>query len=59
MITLFHDIMHKEFEVYIDNIIAKSQVEKDHIHILRKPFERLRKYKLNLNPCKVHILGKI
>jgi len=52
MITLFHDMMHKEFEVYIDDMIAKSQVEKDHIYILRKPFKSLRKYKLNLNPAK-------
>ena len=25
MVTLFHDMMHKEIEVYVDDIIAKSQ----------------------------------
>ena len=24
MVTLFHDIMHKEIEVYVDDMIAKS-----------------------------------
>ena len=24
MVTLFHDMMHKEIEVYVDNMIAKS-----------------------------------
>ena len=25
MVTLFHDMMHKEIEVYVDDMIAKSQ----------------------------------
>ena len=24
MVTLFHDMMHKEIEVYVDDMIAKS-----------------------------------
>ena len=31
MMTLFYDMMHKEIEVYVDDIIAKSQGEEDHI----------------------------
>ena len=27
MVTLFHDMMHKEIEVYVDNMIAKAQEE--------------------------------
>ena len=27
MVTLFHDMMHKEIEVYVDDMIAKSQGE--------------------------------
>jgi hypothetical protein len=30
MITLFHDIMHKEIEVYINNMIAKSKEGEGH-----------------------------
>jgi len=52
MVTLFHDMMHKEIEVYVDDMIAKSESENDHIINLRKLFERLRKFKLRLNPAK-------
>ena len=57
MVTLFHDIMHKEIEVYADDMIAKSQDEDDHIINLKKLFERLRKFQLKLNPAKI-LLGQ-
>lgn len=31
MTTLFHDMMHKEIEMYVDDMIAKSKIEKDRI----------------------------
>ena len=45
MVTLFHDMMHKE--------IAKLRTPRDHLIDLRKLFKRLVKYrlKLNLNKC--------
>ena len=52
MVTLFHDMMHKEIKVYVDDMIAKSKSEEEHIINLRKLFERLRKFKLRLNPAK-------
>jgi len=52
MMALFHDMMHKEIEVYVDDMIAKSESEEEHILNLRKLFERLRKFKLKLNPAK-------
>ena len=52
MVTLFHDMIHKEIEVYVDDIIEKSQGEDDHVVNLKKLFERLRKFKLKLNPTK-------
>ena len=52
MTALFHDMMHKEIEVYVDDMIAKSQTEEDHLEHLLKLFQRLRKYKLRLNPNK-------
>ena len=52
MVTLFHDMMHKEIKVYVDDMIAKSQGEDDHVVNLRKLFERLRKFQLKLNPAK-------
>lgn len=31
MIALFHDTIHKEMEVYIDNMIAQSKTEEDYL----------------------------
>ena len=52
MVTLFHDMIHKDIEVYVDDMIAKSRSEEEHLVNLRKLFERLRKFKLRLNPTK-------
>ncbi|KAA3483441.1 RNA-directed DNA polymerase (Reverse transcriptase), Ribonuclease H-like protein [Gossypium australe] len=52
MVTLFHDMMHKEIEVYVDDMIKKSRIEKKHVKVLRKLFLRLRKFQLKLNPAK-------
>ena len=52
MVTLFYDLMHKEIEVYVDDMIAKSPKESDHVTNLWKLFKRLRKYQLKLNPTK-------
>ena len=29
MMALFHDMMHREIEVYVDDMIAKSKTEED------------------------------
>lgn len=50
--TLLHDMMHKEVEVYVDDMIVKAKEREDHDAVLRKFFERLRKYKVRLNPKK-------
>ncbi|GAU51747.1 hypothetical protein TSUD_415400 [Trifolium subterraneum] len=52
MTTLFHDMMHKEIEVYVDDMIVKSGTEEEHVDYLSKMFRRLRKYRLRLNPNK-------
>ena len=52
MVALFHDMMHKKIEVYVDDMIAKSRMKEEHLVNLRKLFERLRKYRLRLNPAK-------
>ena len=50
MIALFHDMIHQEIEIYVDEIIARSQTEEEHLDHLQKLFERLKRYKLRLNP---------
>ena len=52
MVTLFRDMMHKEIEVYVDDVIAKSHTARDHLVDLRKLFKRFIKYRLRLNPNK-------
>ena len=50
--TLLHDMMHKEVEVYVDDMIVKSKDRPGHNVALRKFFERLRKYNMRLNAAK-------
>ncbi|XP_070007434.1 uncharacterized protein [Nicotiana sylvestris] len=52
MTTIFHDMMHKEIEVYVDDVIIKSKTQADHVCDLKKFFERLLRYDLKLNPTK-------
>ena len=52
MVTLFHDLMHKEIKVYVDDLIAKSREDESHVENLRKLFKRLRKFQLKLNTAK-------
>ena len=48
--ALLHDMMHNEVKVYVDDIIVKSKDREGHIFNLRKSFERIKKYRLRLNP---------
>ena len=34
MVTLFHDMMHKEIKVYVDELIAKSREDESHVENL-------------------------
>ena len=47
--TLFHDMMHKDVEVYVDDMIVKSQGRADHLATLQRFFERIRQFRLRLN----------
>jgi hypothetical protein len=52
MVPLFHDMMHREVEIYVDDILAKLKKEEDHVQVFMKLFERLHKFQLRLNPAK-------
>ena len=51
-IALFHDMMHKEVEVYVDDMMVKSETKEGHFEALDKLLARLEKYNLRLNPKK-------
>jgi hypothetical protein len=40
MTAMFHDMMHREIEDYVDDIVVKSKTRRDHFGILKKVFER-------------------
>ena len=39
--TLLHDLIYKEVEIYVDDMIVKSKDREWHISALRKFFERI------------------
>ena len=52
MTTIFYNMIHKEIEVYVDDVMIKSREGSDHLTCLRKFFDRLYRYSLKLNPTK-------
>ncbi|WJZ84330.1 hypothetical protein VitviT2T_003939 [Vitis vinifera] len=50
--TLFHDMMHRDVEVYVDDMIMESRDRPDHLAALERFFERIRQFRLRLNPKK-------
>ena len=49
---IFHDMISKIVEVYIDDIIVKTQDIKKHLSDLRSIFERMHVHQLKMNPLK-------
>lgn len=43
MMALFYDMVHKEIEVYVDDMITKSISEEDHLADLKKGFQTFKK----------------
>ncbi|KAM1212301.1 hypothetical protein ACFX2G_003942 [Malus domestica] len=52
MQKIFNDMLHKNVECYVDDVVVKTKKRLDHLKDLRVAFERLRKYNLKMNPLK-------
>ncbi|KAM1096784.1 hypothetical protein ACFX19_014528 [Malus domestica] len=52
MQKIFNDMLHKNVECYVDDVVIKTTKRSDHLKDLRVVFERLRKYNLKMNPLK-------
>ena len=52
MTAIFHDMMHRELEDYVDDIVVKSKTRESHMRTLKRVFERCHCYKLRMNPLK-------
>ena len=50
--TLFHDMMHRYVEVYVDDMIVKFRDKAEHLAALQRFFKRIRQFRLRLNPKK-------
>ncbi|GMP66143.1 hypothetical protein CsSME_00026619 [Camellia sinensis var. sinensis] len=50
--AIFHDMLHKSLEYYIDDLIVKSKEETSHLRDLQRVFEHCKKYRLRMNPLK-------
>ena len=61
MQRIFDDMLHKNVECYVDDLVVKSKQRVGHIVDLRQVFERLLRYQLKMNPLKCAfgvLLGK-
>ncbi|RVW95265.1 Transposon Ty3-I Gag-Pol polyprotein [Vitis vinifera] len=47
--TFFHDMMHRDVEVYVDDMIVKSRYRSNHLAALERFFEWIRQFRLRLN----------
>ncbi|KAL6342230.1 hypothetical protein AAG906_006848 [Vitis piasezkii] len=52
LLFFFHDMMYRDVEVYVDDMIVKSRGRVDHLAALERFFERIQKFRLRLNPKK-------
>ena len=49
---MFHPQIGRNVEVYIDDMLVKSQDEEKHLDDLQETFDTLRQYNMRLNPSK-------
>ncbi|XP_026442187.1 uncharacterized protein LOC113341579 [Papaver somniferum] len=49
---MFKDLIGKSMEVYIDDMVVKSEQKESHFLDFQKTFDILRKYRMKLNPAK-------
>ena len=52
MQKIFDDMLRKNVECYVDDLVVKSRKREDHLRDLRMVFDRLRRYQLKMNPLK-------
>ncbi|WJZ90965.1 hypothetical protein VitviT2T_010079 [Vitis vinifera] len=51
--TLFHDMIHRDVEVYVDDMIVKSRDISDHLLALERFFERISERGIEVDPDKI------
>jgi hypothetical protein len=59
MNLIFHDMLHKFMEVYIDDVVVKSQTFDELVECLEKAFLRMGRHQLKMNPLKCAFRVKV
>lgn len=49
---MFNKQIRRNVKVYIDDMLVKSKMTKEHLDDLKETFDTLWKYKMKLNPAK-------
>nr|XP_027075937.1 uncharacterized protein LOC113699791 [Coffea arabica] len=52
MQSIFDDMLHKNIECYVDDLVVKLKKRSNHLEDLRQVFYQLRRYQLKINPLK-------
>ena len=52
MTLIFGDMLHKQVEDYVDDLVVKAKNPFEHLLYLRQVFERCREHNLRMNPSK-------
>ncbi|KAL0345464.1 UNVERIFIED_CONTAM: Transposon Tf2-12 polyprotein [Sesamum radiatum] len=52
MQNIFDDMLHKNVECYVDDLVVKTKKREEHLADLQIVFDRLRKHNLKMNPLK-------
>ena len=52
MMAIFHDMIHIDIEVYVDDILVKSRTRAEHPQALARILQRSREHNLKMNPKK-------
>ena len=52
MNLIFHDLIEKFMQVYIDGVVVKSALKDNHLEHLRLSFKRIKKHGLKMNLLK-------
>ena len=52
MMAIFHDMIHIDMEVYVDDILVKLKTHTEHSQVLARILQRSREHNLKMNPKK-------
>ena len=52
MMAIFHNMIHIDMEVYVDDILVKSRIRSEHPQALARILQRSREHNLKMNPKK-------